>query len=95
VGGWNQWSPVGGNTVGLVCLGLAGLDLAGHRDPRLWRLYFLIFSDGYCYDGFDFLFCFVFFSDGSCFGYCFLVFHMVPATFRVIKFQKGLNPSKF
>jgi hypothetical protein len=50
---------VGGNALGLVCLGLAGLDLAGHRDPRLWRLYFLIFSDGYCYDGFDFLFFFL------------------------------------
>jgi hypothetical protein len=24
-------------------LGLADLDLVDHRDPRLWRLYFLIF----------------------------------------------------
>jgi hypothetical protein len=36
-----------------------------------------------------------FFSDESCFGYGFLVFylvfHMVPSTFRVIKSQKELT----
>jgi hypothetical protein len=84
---------VGGNAVRKKCHGSAawvyrptvrptfGLGLVGHQDSRLWRLYFLIFSDGSCFGGFDFFI----FSDGSCFGYCFLVFYMVPATFRVIK----------
>jgi hypothetical protein len=31
------------------------------------------------------------FSYGSCFGSCFFVFHMAPATFRVIKFQNELT----
>ena len=43
---------------------------------------------------------FDFFSDGSCFGSCVLVFslvfHMVPATFRMIKSKKWLTfPSRF
>jgi hypothetical protein len=37
-------------------LGLAGLDLAGHQDPRLQQLYFLIFFYGSYFGGFDFLF---------------------------------------
>jgi hypothetical protein len=63
-------------------MGLAGLDLIGHRDLRLWRLYFLIFSNGSC-----FVSCFLVFS---------FVFHMAPIAFRVIKSQKELTfPSKF
>jgi hypothetical protein len=38
------------------CRPTVGLGLAGHRDPRLRRLYFLIFSDESCSDGFDFFF---------------------------------------
>jgi hypothetical protein len=53
-------------------LGLAGLDLVGHRGPRLRRLYFLIFSDGSCSGGFDFFI----FSNKPCFGSCFLIFFL-------------------
>jgi hypothetical protein len=60
------WRPTAG-------LGLAGLDLAGHRDSWLRRLYFLIFSNRSCYGRFDF-FIFFFFSDWSCFGSCFFGF---------------------
>jgi hypothetical protein len=46
------------------------MGLAGHRDPWLRRLYVLIFYDGFCFGGFDFL---IFFFDGSCFGSYLLV----------------------
>jgi hypothetical protein len=58
---------VGGNAVS-GCTPTAGLGLAGHQDPRLQRLYFLVFSDGSCSGGFDFLIFFFFFFYGSCFG---------------------------
>jgi hypothetical protein len=77
-------------TLGLVGLGLAGLGLAGHQDPRLRRLYFLIFSDGFCSGGFDFLIFFFFMSLVLDLVF-YLVFHMVSSTFRVIKSQKELT----
>jgi hypothetical protein len=80
VGAWNRWPAILKPAVGLV-----GLDLASHRDPRLQRLYFLIFFFmGLALVG-------LIFSYGSCFGSCFFVFHMAPATFRVIKFQNELT----
>ena len=51
---------------------------AGHWDPRLWRFYFLIFSDGSCF--------------GSCFLVFSLVFHMAPAgDFYGDKIPKRVN----
>jgi hypothetical protein len=69
--------------------------LGSSRPPRpmVRRLYFLIFSDGFCSGGFDF---FIFSDDLPWILFFGFFFHMAPATFRVIKSQKWLTfPSRF